>query len=163
MLGRCLWSHGACRVSSLSRRLAVVPVNAPLFLARAMSSSSSAKYLCVHVHVTCKPGTEESFRLATLENARQSALEPGIARFDVLQDATDPTKFCLIEVYQTSSEEGTIENNRAAKAHKETAHYMKWRDVVADMMAAPRTATKFVNHFPATQAGWDYSDEHSLE
>jgi (4S)-4-hydroxy-5-phosphonooxypentane-2,3-dione isomerase len=113
--------------------------------------------------VTCKPGTEEAFRQATLENARQSALEPGIARFDVLQDTADPTKFCLVEVYHDTGAATSPDTNEAAKAHKETEHYLKWRDAVADMMAEPRQAIKFVNHFPTTLPGWSYPEGASLE
>jgi autoinducer 2-degrading protein len=117
--------------------------------------------------VTCKPGTEEAFRLTTLENARQSACESGIARFDVLQDIADPTKFCLVEVYHTDNNENdsssSPDENAAAKAHKETMHYLQWRDTVADMMAEPRRAIKFVNHFPTTSVGWAYPENDSLE
>lgn len=89
-----------------------------------------------------------------MDNARHSAQEPGVARFDVLQDQEDPTKFVLVEVYKTAE---------APAAHKETAHYLKWRDTVADMMAEPRQARKFSNLFPATVGGWDYPDATKLE
>lgn len=89
-----------------------------------------------------------------MENARNSAQEPGVARFDVLQDQADPTKFVLVEVYKTPD---------APAAHKETAHYNKWRETVADMMAEPRQARKFDNLFPGTVAGWDYPAEGKLE
>ena len=104
----------------------------------------------VHVFVSTKPGTEEQFKAASLENAKNSALEPGVARFDVLQDQADPTKFVLVEVYKTPE---------APAAHKETAHYLTWRETVADMMAEPRQARKFSNLFPTTTAGWDYPDK----
>ena len=104
--------------------------------------------------VSTKPGTQDAFRQASLENARQSALEPGVARFDVLQDETDPTQFVLVEVYKTAD---------APAAHKETAHYAAWRDAVADMMAAPRQARKFTNLFPTTAAGWEYPTNAKLE
>lgn len=130
----------------------------PFTLPRGLSVNS----LSVHVFVTCKPGTEEAFRQASLENARQSAQEPGIARFDVLQDTADPTQFCLVEVYHTEMDGGgTV--NAAALAHKETPHYHKWRDTVADMMAAPRRAIQFVNHFPVTKEGWEYPSGVDLE
>lgn len=103
----------------------------------------------MHVFVSVKPGTEEAFKVASLANARASAKEPGIARFDVIQQADDPTKFVLVEVYR---------NADAPAAHKETAHYNTWRETVADMMAEPRTAIKYNNLFPATDAGWDYGD-----
>ena len=100
--------------------------------------------LVVHVHVHVKPESVEAFKAASLENARLSVREPGIARFDVLQQAGDPTRFVLVEVYRTPA---------APAAHKETAHYQLWRDTVAPMMAEPRTSVKFANVFPA-DAGW---------
>jgi autoinducer 2-degrading protein len=95
--------------------------------------------LIVHVHAHVKPEFADAFRRATVENARNSVREPGIARFDVLQNAEDPTRFVLVEIYRTQD---------ATLRHKETAHYQKWRDTVADMMAEPRTAAKFTNVFP---------------
>ena len=95
--------------------------------------------LIVHVHTRVKPEHIEAFKAATLENARQSVREPGIARFDVLQQTDDPTRFVLVEVYRTPD---------APAKHKETAHYSKWREVVAPMMAEPRTSVKFGNVFP---------------
>ncbi|MFH1731821.1 MAG: putative quinol monooxygenase [Planctomycetota bacterium] len=93
----------------------------------------------VHVQVHVKPECVDAFRAATLENARSSVREPGIARFDVVQDNADPAHFVLVEVYRTPDD--------PAK-HKETAHYAKWRDAVADMMAGRRTSAKFANAFP---------------
>jgi len=90
-----------------------------------------------------------------LKNARNSAKEPGVVRFDVLQDLEDPTRFVLVEVYKDSKD--------AAAAHKSTAHYSEWRDAVADMMAEPRRAEKFVNLFPATEKGWAYPEGAPLE
>jgi autoinducer 2-degrading protein len=92
--------------------------------------------LIVHVHVHVKPECVEAFRAATVENARQSVSEPGIARFDVVQQQDDPTRFVLVEVYRTAD---------APARHKETAHYAKWRDAVAPMMAEPRTSVKYNN------------------
>ncbi|MFM8470748.1 MAG: putative quinol monooxygenase [Limisphaerales bacterium] len=100
--------------------------------------------LIVHVHVQVKPDCVEAFKAATLANARASVQEPGIARFDVVQQADDPTKFVLVEAYRTTD---------APAQHKETAHYATWRDTVAPMMAAPRTSVKFGNVFPE-DAGW---------
>jgi len=99
--------------------------------------------LIVHVHVHVKSECIEHFRLATIENARQSVREPGIARFDVLQQSDDPTRFVLVEVYRTAD---------APAQHKETAHYQKWRDTVAPMMAEQRVSLKFTNTFPADDA-----------
>ena len=95
--------------------------------------------LVVHVHVRVKPDCVGAFTAATLANAQASVREPGIARFDVVQQADDPTRFVLVEVYRTAA---------APAAHKETAHYAAWRDAVAPMMAEPRTSVKFGNVFP---------------
>jgi len=100
--------------------------------------------LIVHVHVHVKPEFVEAFRQATLENARESVKEPGVARFDVIQQTDDPTRFILVEVYRTPE---------APAEHKETAHYQRWRDTVAEMMAEPRTSVKYVNVFPPDE-GW---------
>ena len=100
--------------------------------------------LIVHVHVQVKPACVEGFKAASLENARHSVQEPGIARFDVVQQADDPTRFVLVEAYRTDD---------ASARHKETAHYARWRDTVADMMAEPRRSVKFHNLFP-DDAGW---------
>jgi quinol monooxygenase YgiN len=102
--------------------------------------------IIVHVHVHVRPGDVEAFRAASLANASASAREPGVARFDVIQQADDPTRFVLIEVYKTAD---------APAAHKETAHYQRWRDTVAPMMAEPRTSAKYVNVFPHADA-WVY-------
>jgi quinol monooxygenase YgiN len=99
----------------------------------------------VHVFVHVKSEQVEAFRAATLENARDSVQEPGIARFDVLQQQDDSTRFVLVEIYRTSDDPAR---------HKETAHYQKWRDTVADMMAEPRTSVKYTNVFPP-EADWD--------
>jgi autoinducer 2-degrading protein len=98
----------------------------------------------VHVHIRVKPEFVEAFKEATLENARNSLQEPGIARFDVIQQSDDPTRFVLVEVYRTPED--------PAK-HKETAHYNRWREVAEPMMAEPRTRAIYVNLFP-DDAGW---------
>jgi quinol monooxygenase YgiN len=90
--------------------------------------------LIVHVHVRVKPDSVEAFRQATLQNAQHSVQEPGIVRFDVLQQQDDPTRFVLVEVYRSVE---------ATAAHKETAHYARWRDAVAPMMAEPRASVKY--------------------
>ena len=95
--------------------------------------------LIVHVHVHVKPDCVEAFKAATLLNARLSLLELGVRRFDVVQQADDPTRFVLIEVYRDAA---------AGAAHKETQYYPVWRDTVAPMMAEPRTSVKFNNVFP---------------
>lgn len=93
----------------------------------------------VHVHVHVKPEFVEAFKQATLQNARNSVHEPGIARFDIIQQTEDPTKFILVEIYKTA--EATV-------AHKETPHYKLWRDAVVKMMAAPRQGIKYAYVFP---------------
>jgi quinol monooxygenase YgiN len=95
--------------------------------------------IIVHVHVHVKTEFVEAFKQATIENARNSVLEPGIARFDVIQQIDDPTRFVLIEIYRTKE---------ATTVHKQTAHYAKWRDTVPDMMAEPRSSEKFTHVFP---------------
>src|SRR5437660_807600 len=100
--------------------------------------------LAVHVHVRVKPEFIPAFKEATLANARESVQEPGIARFDVVQQQEDPARFVLVEVYRTA---------QAPAAHKETNHYAVWRDAVAPMMAEPRSSVKFETVFP-DEAGW---------
>jgi autoinducer 2-degrading protein len=99
----------------------------------------------VHVFVHVKPDRIEEFKKASLENARNSVLEPGIARFDVVQHLEDPARFILVEVYRTPEDPAR---------HKETAHYQTWRDTVEDMMAESRTSIKLANLFP-DEKGWD--------
>ena len=100
--------------------------------------------LIVHVHVQVKEEYVAAFSTATLENARHSLQEPGIARFDVLQDQSELTRFLLVEVYRDAE---------APFRHKETVHYAVWRDTVADMMAEPRRSVKFTNLYPP-DAAW---------
>jgi (4S)-4-hydroxy-5-phosphonooxypentane-2,3-dione isomerase len=100
--------------------------------------------LIVHVQVRVKPDAVDAFKAATVENARQSVKEPGVARFDVVQQEDDPTRFVLVEAYRTAD---------GAAAHKETAHYQTWRDTVASMMAETRASVKYTNVFPAIE-GW---------
>ncbi len=100
--------------------------------------------LVVHIQVHVKPEFVEQFKKATLENARNSAQEPGIARFDVVQQPDDASRFVFVEVYRSPE---------AAAKHKETKHYQVWRDTVADMMATPRSRVEYVNVFPPDE-GW---------
>jgi (4S)-4-hydroxy-5-phosphonooxypentane-2,3-dione isomerase len=99
--------------------------------------------LIIHVHVHVKPESVEPFKEASVENARKSIQEPGIARFDVVQDTSDPAQFILIEVYRYPE---------ARAEHRETAHYKKWRDAVADFMAEPRTSKQYTNLFPLDES-----------
>jgi (4S)-4-hydroxy-5-phosphonooxypentane-2,3-dione isomerase len=100
--------------------------------------------LIVLVHVHVKPEFMEAFKEVSIENASNSVREQGIARFDVIQQEEDPTRFTLVEVYKTAD---------APAAHKETAHYAKWRDTVAGMMAEPRQGVRYTNIFPADEDG----------
>jgi quinol monooxygenase YgiN len=95
--------------------------------------------LIVHVHVHVKPDAIEAFRKATLANAAASLGEPGVVRFDVIQELDDPKRFVLIEVYR---------DEQAPARHKETAHYAQWRDAVAELMAEPRASKKYRAEFP---------------
>lgn len=101
--------------------------------------------IIVHVFVHVKEDRIEDFKKATVENAMNSVQEPGIARFDVVQQQDDPARFVLVEVYRTATDPAR---------HKETWHYKKWRDTVEEMMAEPRKGIKFVNIFP-DEKGWD--------
>jgi len=96
----------------------------------------------VHVHV--KPEFIQSFIEASLENAKNSIQEPGVARFDVIQQKEDPARFTLVEVYRTTDDPAR---------HKETTHYNTWRESVAHMMAEPRQGVAYTNLFPE-DAGW---------
>ena len=101
--------------------------------------------LVVHVHVRILPGRTEDFLAASLINARASLGEPGVLRFDVIQDLTDPEHVVLVEVYR---------DDEASAAHKLTPHYATWRDTVAEMMAVPRESVKYSAVFPANSQGW---------
>ncbi len=101
--------------------------------------------LVVHVHARVGPERVEDFLAATLVNAQASLGEPGVLRFDVIQDQADPAHVVLVEVYRDED---------AAAAHKQTPHYAAWRDAVAEMMAEPRASARFSAVFPAGDAGW---------
>jgi quinol monooxygenase YgiN len=100
--------------------------------------------IVVHVYVQVKPECVEAFRDAVIENARNSIQEPGIARFDVVQQTDDPTRFVLVEAYRDAG---------AQDRHRETAHYRTWRTTVESMMATPRSATRFISVYPE-ESGW---------
>jgi quinol monooxygenase YgiN len=99
--------------------------------------------LVVHIHVHVKTECVEAFKEASIANARESIKEPGIARFDLVQQQDDPARFVLVEAYRTPE---------APAAHKETRHYRTWRDAVAPMMAEPRSSVKYGNLFPEDSA-----------
>jgi autoinducer 2-degrading protein len=92
----------------------------------------------VNVTIFVKPESVDAFIDATLDNARNTRLEPGNARFDVLQADDDPTRFQLYEAYQAKAD---------FAAHQTTEHYLRWKTKVADMMAQPRIAVKLNSVF----------------
>lgn len=98
--------------------------------------------ILVYVHV--KPDMIEAFKEATTENARNSVQEPGIARFDFIQQADDPTRFLLVEVYRDAE---------APARHKHTTHYNAWRSLAEEMMAEPRKGVRHDIIFP-DESGW---------
>jgi len=98
--------------------------------------------LIVIVNVHVKPGFEEAFKQASIHNAENSLKEPGIARFNVIQQTADPARFALIEIYR---------NPDAINRHKETAHYKAWKDAVEPLMAEPRTRSEFSPVFLAAE------------
>jgi (4S)-4-hydroxy-5-phosphonooxypentane-2,3-dione isomerase len=101
--------------------------------------------LVVHVHVRVHPERVQDFLAATLVNARASLAEPGVLRFDVIQDQANPVHIILVEVYRDED---------ASAAHKLTPHYAVWRDRVAEMMAEPRRSARFSAVFPAGSENW---------
>jgi len=101
--------------------------------------------LIVHVHVHVKPESIDAFKAAVLENARNSVQEPGVVRFDVIQQEDEPTRFVLLEIYRTAED---------PPRHKETAHYLAWRDAVEPMLAEPRRGVKYRAVFPDS-GGWE--------
>jgi len=101
--------------------------------------------LVVHVHARVRPDRVADFLAATLVNARASLAEPGVLRFDVIQDQADPAHVVLVEVYRDAG---------APAAHKLTPHYAVWRDAVAEMMAEPRTSDRYAAVFPPVSEGW---------
>ena len=105
--------------------------------------------LVVHVFAHVRPDAVDAFRAATLENARSSVREPGVVRFDVVQQADDPTRFVLVEVYRGAEDPAR---------HKATAHYAAWRDAVEPTMAEPRRSARYDALFP-DPAGWELPPE----
>ena len=101
--------------------------------------------LVVHVHVRIRPQRIGDFLAATVINARASLAEPGVLRFDIIQDQADPAHAVLVEVYR---------DDEASDAHKLTPHYATWRDTVAEMMAEPRQSVRYTAVFPVGSPGW---------
>jgi autoinducer 2-degrading protein len=99
--------------------------------------------LIVIINVHVKIDNIDQFKIATLDNASHSIQEPGVVRFDVYQQSDDPSQFTLVEIYRTADDPGR---------HRETAHYLRWRDAVADMMAEPRTRNTYNAVYPPEDA-----------
>jgi (4S)-4-hydroxy-5-phosphonooxypentane-2,3-dione isomerase len=113
------------------------------------SMTQDGLMLIVHVHANVKAALLDEFLAATLVNAQNSLDEPGVLRFDVIQDQADPAHIVLVEVYRDED---------AASAHKGTPHYATWRDAVADMMAEPRASVRYTAAFPAAEKSWVSSE-----
>jgi (4S)-4-hydroxy-5-phosphonooxypentane-2,3-dione isomerase len=94
----------------------------------------------VHVHIHVKPESVDAFKQATIDNASNSVKEPGNINFEVIQQADDPTRFVLVEIFKDA---------QASAAHKETMHYFRWRNTVVSMMDEPRLGIKYNRLFPA--------------
>ena len=144
---------GGRRGTEVEDRLARPPVGDPFqkvavllapVIAGGIGRVTLMSLLVVHVDVAVVPDQVEAFHAATEANAAASRTEPGVVRFDVLTDRSDPTHIVLVEVYRDGD---------AAAAHKETLHYATWRDTVAPMMARPRSSVKYANVSP-DDAAW---------
>jgi len=103
----------------------------------------AAMYI-VHVSIHVKGDKIDEFKLVSLDNAQHSVQEAGVARFDVIQESENPTRFLLVEVYRSE---------QAAAEHKTTTHYERWRVAVEPLLAEPRTRIIYKNIFPDEQ-GW---------
>lgn len=100
------------------------------------------RLLVIHVQLRVLPQHVDAFVSATLDNARESRKEPGIARFDLVRDRDDATRFVLVEAYRSDD---------APAAHKQTAHYERWRVLVEPLLAEPRTRRSFDSVDPAPE------------
>jgi (4S)-4-hydroxy-5-phosphonooxypentane-2,3-dione isomerase len=105
-----------------------------------LSDAEGVIMIILIVQVQVKPEGVAAFEAATEDNAVNSRLEPGVVRFDVLRQQQDATRFALVEVYRDET---------AVAAHKTTAHYLRWRDAVADLLADPRVGVTYSNVSPA--------------
>lgn len=101
--------------------------------------------IATFVHIWVKESHSDDFIAATIENHKLSVQEPGNLRFDILRDPENPAKFVLYEAYVSDED---------AAAHKKTAHYLKWRDQVADWMAQPRQGIRHEIVYPVEAAAW---------
>ena len=95
--------------------------------------------IIIHVYLNAKREMINAFKEATVKNASNSVREPGILRFDVLQQENNPAMFLLVEIYK---------NEKAVSAHKETSHYAEWVKIAEPMLAEPRSKTSYINLFP---------------
>ena len=111
-----------------------------------INAGTERDLLIVQVDIAVVTDRVTDFLAATVINATASLAEPGVVRFDVIADRSDPSHVVLVEVYRGSD---------AALAHKQTQHYATWRDTVADMMARPRSSVTFSPVFPTATSGWD--------
>ncbi len=98
---------------------------------------------CVYVHV--KPESTDRFMEATIANHQESVKEPGNLRFDLIRETEDPNRFMIYEAY---------ESEEAAAAHKNTPHYLKWRETVQDFMAEPRNGIRYDIVEPKNRSRW---------
>jgi (4S)-4-hydroxy-5-phosphonooxypentane-2,3-dione isomerase len=97
----------------------------------------------LHVHLKVKPERIDDFIAATIENAKASLQEPGCVRFDVIQEAEDPARFVLVEIYRDQA---------GHAAHRESPHYNAWAERAPDMLAEPRSRTVYRNVYPGDDA-----------
>ena len=95
--------------------------------------------LVVMVSTHVKPEFVEAFKEVTIDNARNSIQEPGVLRFDVYQQNEDHTRFTMVEIYKSADD---------PPKHRETAHYLRWRDAVANMLAEPRGRVEYQVIYP---------------
>jgi (4S)-4-hydroxy-5-phosphonooxypentane-2,3-dione isomerase len=93
----------------------------------------------LHIHLKVKPERIDDFIAVTIENAAASLKEPGCVRFDVIQEAADPARFALVEIYRDQAMHA---------AHRETPHYNAWAERALDMLAEPRSRTIYRNVYP---------------
>ncbi len=99
----------------------------------------------VHLFIHVKPDKVGEFEAATLENAQNTLKEPGVARFDLIRQLDDPTRYVLLEVYHSPEDH---------PRHKETDHYKRWQQIAEPLMAEPRTRIIYQNVFPG-DSGWE--------
>ncbi|HEX2395740.1 MAG TPA: antibiotic biosynthesis monooxygenase [Bacteroidales bacterium] len=97
------------------------------------------------VFIWVKEKNLDTFVEASIENHKNTIKEPGNLRFDILRDSEDPSRFVFYEAFK---------DEKAVAEHKATAHYMKWRDTVADWMVQPRKGVKHTAIAPSDERQW---------